>query len=1079
MPPDSQTIRSYLLRGDFRRLFTQYLGWDRHGGGLSVAVGDQTFNLEGIAQKRGAQVFLCSPDGSGRIPPYAVRQKVDREVAKSAREHLIIFADAGRSRQAWQWVARGPGRPASYREYRFEPGEKEESLAQKLAAIAIPLSDEEELTLTGVVNRLVDSFDRDPVTKRFYERFKKEHDAFLGFIRGIPDEEQRRWYASVMLNRLMFIYFVQKKGFLDGNLDYLRVQLGRSQARAGDRFHADFLCPLFFAGFAKRPAERTDAERRLLGDIPYLDGGLFQRHQIEEQHGQRLAIADEAFAQVFAFFEQYEWHLDDRPLAKDSEINPDVLGYIFEKYINQKQMGAYYTKEDITEYIGKNTVVPYLFDAARRECRIAFEGESAVWRLAQEDPDRYIYPSVRHGVELLLPPEIAAGLKDVSQRGGWNKPAPREYALPTEIWREVVARRQRYEEVWSKLVGGEVRAIDDFITYNLNIRQFAQDVIENCEGPELLRAFWKALNEITVLDPTCGSGAFLFAALNILEPLYEACLNRMQAFLDDLAASGEKHSPAKYGDFQKALARLADHPNRRYFILKTIMVNNLYGVDIMEEAVEICKLRLFLKLVAQVESADRIEPLPDIDFNIRAGNTLVGFATYEEVKRALTSKMDFDNALPAIEEKARAVERLFAEFRRQQLELGGQVTAADKAELRRRLSELGEVLNRYLASEYAVDPSDRDAYGHWLAGHKPFHWFVEFFGIMGRGGFDAVVGNPPYLESREVDYSLLGFETAQTATVHAPCVERALKLAGRSGGVSMILPMSIVSTQRMHVVQRLLEQKGSVWYSNYSWRPGKLFDTVNRALTIFISLPLAESGTYSTGYQRWTSDSRGFLMPRVSYIQVPRDSGKTWIPKLGSNIEVSLLWKMEAINTTLAILASNVGRRIYYRTTGGLYWKVFTDFAPSFRLNGVPGHSSRETSFAIVEAASVKPVVAILSSSLFWWWYTISSNLRDLNPNDLFNFPVPLASITDTALAEIGASYLGDLVANSVMRVRVQRQTGTAETQSFKIQKSKPLIDQIDQVLARHYGLTDEELDYIINYDIKYRLGQGADEGEE
>ena len=80
------------------------------------------------------------------------------------------------------------------------------------------------------------------------------------------------------------------------------------------------------------------------------------------------------------------------------------------------------------------------------------------------------------------------------------------------------------------------------------------------------------------------------------------------------------------------------HPNRRYFILKSIILNNLFGVDIMEEAVEICKLRLFLKLAAQVEPDAAatelgIEPLPDIDFNIRAGNTLVGYATYESRSR--------------------------------------------------------------------------------------------------------------------------------------------------------------------------------------------------------------------------------------------------------------------------------------------------------------------------------------------------------------------------------------------------------------------------------------------------------------
>ena len=153
----------------------------------------------------------------------------------------------------------------------------------------------------------------------------------------------------------------------------------------------------------------------------------------------------------------------------------------------------------------------------------------------------------------------------------------------------------------AKLAAGEVRDINDLITLNLDIRQFAQDVIENCEGPDLLRAFWQAIERVTILDPTCGSGAFLFAALNILEPLYEACLDRMEAFVDDLERSGEKHRPEKFSDFRKVLANVAAHPNRRYFILKSIILNNLFGVDIMEEAVEICKLRLFLKLAAQVE----------------------------------------------------------------------------------------------------------------------------------------------------------------------------------------------------------------------------------------------------------------------------------------------------------------------------------------------------------------------------------------------------------------------------------------------------------------------------------------------
>ncbi len=150
-----------------------------------------------------------------------------------------------------------------------------------------------------------------------------------------------------------------------------------------------------------------------------------------------------------------------------------------------------------------------------------------------------------------------------------------------------------------------------------------------------------------------GSGAFLFAALNMLELLYEICIDKM-----------EELGGPKYADFADELKRIGQHPNRQYFILKSIIVNNLYGTDIMEEAVEICKLRLFLKLVAQVDDVRKIEPLPDIDFNIRAGNTLVGYSNLEQI-RAVTKtggaqgKMDLGGEIERIDRSAQAVDRAF------------------------------------------------------------------------------------------------------------------------------------------------------------------------------------------------------------------------------------------------------------------------------------------------------------------------------------------------------------------------------------------------------------------------------------
>ena len=126
---------------------------------------------------------------------------------------------------------------------------------------------------------------------------------------------------------------------------------------------------------------------------------------------------------------------------------------------------------------------------------------------------------------------------DTTRRGGWNQAAPEEFALPTETWRELIARRHRYEEVRDKLAAGEVQSVNDLITLNLDSERFARDVIVNSEGPELVRAMWNALTKISVLDPACGSGAFLFAALNILEPLYSATMQAMRDFLADLETS--------------------------------------------------------------------------------------------------------------------------------------------------------------------------------------------------------------------------------------------------------------------------------------------------------------------------------------------------------------------------------------------------------------------------------------------------------------------------------------------------------------------------------------------------------------
>jgi hypothetical protein len=286
-----------------------------------------------------------------------------------------------------------------------QPGD---SLLRKLQFLFVSLEEEGkgEISTLAMSGRAKAGFDIERVTKAFYREFDDHRKAFLKFIEGIEESGDREWYASVTLNSLMSVYFIQRKGFLDADPDYLRNRLARCQKERGkDKFYSFyryFLLRLFHEGLGQRPDKRAAGLEKLLGRIPYLNGGIFDVHELEkpDRYGKIIQIPDKAFERIFDYFDQYQWYLDERPLRDDNEINPDVLGYIFEKYINQKQMGAYYTKEDITEYISKNTVLPFLFDAAQAKCRVAFENPSGpvVWDLLRENPDRYIYAAVRHGI---------------------------------------------------------------------------------------------------------------------------------------------------------------------------------------------------------------------------------------------------------------------------------------------------------------------------------------------------------------------------------------------------------------------------------------------------------------------------------------------------------------------------------------------------------------------------------------------------------------------------------------------------------------------------------------------------------
>lgn len=1108
-------FKEHLHSFNFHKLFLS-LGWDNVKYENKLKIDDTNYNLKGIVQKRQFLILTCVSEND--FPGTNTRKKIERQVSKLFYEHLIIYHD-NETKQIWQLSRRLPNKPIQVREFTYYNHQEPEFLYQKLGGLLFTLDEEDKISLVDVKQRVSEQFNQnaEKVTKKFYQDFKNEHSAFQNFIDGLSDKSDIDWYTSLMLNRLMFIYFIQKKGFLNGNPNYLRDKLNESVNKKGKdkfykSFYRSFLLTLFHKGLGN-----PQHDKKLLDDIgkvPYLNGGLFDVHELEKDN-EKLDIKDKAFERLFKFFDEFNWHLDTSITATGRDINPDVIGYIFEKYINDRaSMGAYYTKEDITEYISKNTIIPFLFDKAKKECANAFKDESSLWQMLKDNPDKYIYDAVKKGIYYdsesdlsdkksqkqirELPEEISRGINPEIQkqvvknvqnnppqllelRNEWNKSAPPEYGLPTEIWREVVERRERYFEIKRKIENGEIREINDFITYNLNITQFAQDAVENYEGSDFINAFYNAIKEVTILDPTCGSGAFLFAALNILEPLYETCIKRMREFveIDDTTGTGKKHQ-----NFRKVLADIEQHPNEKYYIYKSIILNNLYGVDIMKEAVEIAKLRLFLKLVAEVEPDDKdenygLEPLPDIDFNIRSGNTLVGYATEEELDKGLSWSFDFDSDKEKLHEKMDVVARAFKRYKEIQLEEG--VTEYKefknaKDDLINRLAELNDSLNDYLSKDYGIiRDKEKKKYEKWYNSHKPFHWFAEFYEIINdKRGFDVVIGNPPYVEYSKVkkSYTLKNYKTESCNNLYPFVVERNFALINSESNSGMIIPHSAFCTNRMEALMNLLSNS-LLWISTFDIRPAKLFVGVDQRLAIYIMNSQNGSELFTTKYIRWNETFRQHLFSSLRYVNNNSIVYKNAFPKVGHKINNSILTK---IFTQKIVTKHFSGSDKLFYHNAPRYWIRFIHKQPYFYNDEHGEIISSHIKHLSVSSSEILPIIsALYNSSLFYLWFINFSNSRDFTDREINNFRFSLIDAEESIksfLAEYSEKLQNDFEANSSRKETYYSNTGTVIYDEFYPKKSKHIIDEIDKILAEHYGFTEEELDFIINYDIKYRMGK-------
>ena len=495
-----------------------------------------------------------------------------------------------------------------------------------------------------------EAFSVDALSDDFFDEYRKQYAEFVRFLTGKeyvkrgnkwveqevgePDaqffssfdgsEKMVRDYVKKMMGRIVFLYFLQSKGWLAGNLHYMHDLFYSTS----DTVKADFLDkvlePMFFGLLNTKPEDRANAPLvngvgvkfiPQADSIPYLNGGLFQQEEIDEVDSRFPA---NMFKSLFDFFDSYNFTIDENdPNDAEVGVDPEMLGKIFENLLeDNKDKGAFYTPKEIVRYMCQESLIAYLQTS-----------------IEDEEMKKHIANFVK--------------TCDVEELGG----ASSDLAL----------------------------SID------------------------------QKLKDVKICDPAIGSGAF---PMGLLRELY-GCRKAIEIFDADNAADIKRH----------------------------IIQNNIYGVDIEKGAVDIARLRFWLALIIDEKEP---MPLPNLDFKIMQGNSLL--ESYKGVDLDMTTKKVKTGK---VTKKTSGVLSLGFEETDIQKTIQDLVKSyfsiTDHTLRAQRRSEIDKYVKDYIKIcaegnqeiQAAVDELE-------IPNDQFFLWHTYFHDVFENGGFDIVIGNPPY-----------------------------------------------------------------------------------------------------------------------------------------------------------------------------------------------------------------------------------------------------------------------------------------------------------------------------------------------
>jgi len=617
--------------------------------------------------------------------PEALRETLDRICGRlSSRAPHVLWLVAIRHQGLGRCGLIGwriDGRARRTVAFLWEPARVVDSDAETLCALhAARSSDDDELLHA----RIVEILGRDTLTRRFYRALESQVASLAGFAPH-REERDRRAVTLLYVSRLLFLSFLEAKGWLDGDRAFLTGHFDRCM-QAGGGFHRRVLRPLFF-GTLNTPARRRALVARSFGRIPFLNGGLFCRAPLERAGG-RWEFPDEPLGALFSeLFQRYRFVArEDSATWSEASVDPEMLGRAFESLMSvgdRKTGGVYFTPHQL---VGRVT----------------------------------------------------------------------DQALAA----------------WTATHGSDMRSI-------------------------------------RILDPACGSGAFLVHAL------------------ERLAES----------------RRAAGEPGDIAAIRRDVLARSIFGVDRNPTAVWLCELRLWLSVVIELDEADplRVPPLPNLDRNVRVGDALAG-AGFEDalltgcrpvvalrrryVRAVGSRKAALARALDR-EERRRSLARLDAEIASLRHARREQVLAMRSRNLfgeRTGIPDKGKT--RQLRSRLRAARSERQRVAR--GGALPFSFAALFADAQASGGFDVAIGNPPWVRLHRIPEALrarfresfqvfrdaswrAGAARARASTsfasqvdLSALFVERSLRLLRPGGIVALLLPVKLWRSLSGGGVRRLL-----------------------------------------------------------------------------------------------------------------------------------------------------------------------------------------------------------------------------------------------------------------------------------